>query len=82
MSLTGFTNGVALLLSYYTQKLMAWNKYSHLPSEMNRMEDIGSYGKNDEYLGEMTRVCQGGMFIYHAQRSSDRDGWRGAETDG
>ncbi len=75
MSLTGFTNGGALPLSYYTQKLMAWNKYSHLPSEMNRMEDIGSYGKNDEYLGEMTRVCQGEcLFIMPSAPQIEMDG--------
>lgn len=42
---------------------------------MNRTEDIGSYGKNEEYLGEMTGVCQGEcLFIMHSAPQIEMDG--------
>lgn len=42
---------------------------------MNRMEDIGSYGKNEEYLEEMTGVCQGEcLFIMPSALQIEMDG--------
>lgn len=42
---------------------------------MYRMEDIGSYWKNEEYLEEMTGVCQGEcLFIMPSALQIEMDG--------